>query len=180
MSEPDPPEPPTLADPAWAKLEALRDCLETALTGTILGGVCRLAIEPGQVAWDHCSAFITADDENVNGQAWVRDTNQYPYTVFPTQAASARPCGFPQALMIEMGIVRCAPEPDDKGNPPSGDALTDAAQARRIDGAALLYAVCCASATDAFANTSILVGNLQPLGPQGGCVGVTLHVVIDL
>lgn len=175
-----PDDPPVLVDPVWPKLVALRDCLATALTGTIKGGVCRLAIEPGAVAWDFCSSTVDGDGNEINGQAWVRWTNRFPYSTFPIPANSARPCGFPKAVVIEMGIIRCVPIMDDRGNPPDADAMTDAAQAAGIDGEALLWAVCCASSTDAFKNRSILVGNLLPVGPQGACGGVTLTLTMDL
>lgn len=133
-------------------------------------------LRPGNVV-DHLLSNF--QDECCQGLGWVRPSAFYPSsTSFPTQDASPQPKGVSAwAITLELGVVRCAPTPDENSIPTAEewDATT---QAVMDDAAAMRRAICCFIDAKQGRAKRVLPGVWQPLSIQGGCVGGILPVTI--
>lgn len=154
--------------------EALVTAVNTRLAATTAGSPERACVVPGQIAWDGCDCgLLAATVERI-----------YQSDAPPGAAEIVPPC--PPGMLgadILLQVVRCAPNPDDRGNPPSCAALDTAAQTVLTDAYELGRGVSCALADMADDDDidSYLVRPATFLGPQGGCVGAEIRasVLID-
>lgn len=146
-------------------LEALRDCLCTALAGSVPGEACRCCIVHGAAAtWWDCS----------RGQAWVRLVQ----LASPPVSASKRKC-LPVSnhvrvnATVELGVLRCAPQPDEGALAPTCEQIA-ASNVEVLADMETMYSMpaCCALPSET------AFGNYTPMGPMGGCVGGNLHLVV--
>lgn len=122
----------------------------------------------------------TSDDECCEGLGWVRPAGFYPSSqVFPTQDESAQKQGtLAWAIQLELGIVRCAPTPDENSIPSQADWLA-VTQAVMDASAAMRRALCCFIEADPVRRKqNVLPGIWQPVAVEGGCVGGILPVVL--
>jgi len=118
-------------------------------------------------------------DECCEGVAWVRLVAVYPSSNFPNPDTAWSSCGPLQwAAILEMGVARCAPTPDEN-EIPSADEWNALAEAVLGDAAAMRRALCCFA--DLEADRMYLPGLWQPLPVEGGCVGgvQTVTIAID-
>lgn len=116
------------------------------------------------------------DDECCTGLAWVRLVNTYPSTEFPDQDVTFSRCPPPQwAVVLEMGIARCAPTADAT-DIPSCEEWTAATAAQLADRAAMIRAVCCLEQVDT--DRMVLRGLYTPQAVEGGCLSGTLQVTV--
>lgn len=119
-------------------------------------------------------------DECCEGLAWVRPVSVYPSTEFPEQdttAGAAGNCGVIQwAVVVEVGVARCAPRPE-------ADELVECSQwtadVHEImhDAAAIRRAITCCFA-DLDIDRRFLPGIWTPLTVEGGCMGGFQQVVV--
>lgn len=117
-------------------------------------------------------------DECCEGAAWVRIDQVYPTTNFPEPALTYDRCGPAlRAAVLELGIVRCAPQPTEN-NLPTAEEWDTAAALVDADREAMLAAVCCFIDTER--DRMIVEGTWTPLPTEGGCMGGTLPVVVAL
>lgn len=122
----------------------------------------------------------TSRDECCEGLGWVRPAAFYPSSaVFPTQDGTPQKTGvLGWAVTLEMGIVRCAPTPDENSIPSEDDWLT-VTQAVMDGAAAMRRAICCFIDADrANRLQKVLPGIWQPVQVEGGCVGGILPVTL--
>lgn len=149
-------------------LVALRECVRAQLARSTSGPVCRASIRHSVVtpAMDGCDCQC-ADGQ---GDAWVRLVRLEPDV---DNAGAVAPSACPTAWLavIELGVYRCVPLPEEGEALPeqtehviSLDALSDM-------NALLRVLTCCLALADAF----IGVDFWQPLGPSGGCAGGMLQ-----
>lgn len=134
-------------------------------------------LRPGQVV-DHL--ISTTSDECCEGLAWVRPVLFVPSSgTFPIQDESPVPRGVNAwAITLEMGVVRCAPTPDENSIP-SNEAWLEVVQAVMDDAAAMRRAYCCFVEIDPGARKKYTLPlEWQPLDTEGGCVGGTLQIVV--
>jgi hypothetical protein len=145
---------------------ALAECLCQQITADGLPDVCFCGVLPGaDVAFDYCAP---CDEVGHCGQAWVRLVEMFPSKVFPVPDAEGN-CSSLLAFQLAVGIVRCAPVPDDDGTPPSMEDQFDTTGLVMADAMAIRRAIlCCATANR---NRDYLLGPYLPVGPEGGCVG---------
>jgi len=136
-----------------------------------------IGIRPGTVV-----EFLLSmsDDECCSGLAWVRPARFFPSSAsFPNQDTVAQKQGTRAwAVVLEMGVVRCAPTPGPESIPSNAewDAVT---QAVMDAAAAMRRAICCWIAMDPVRRKQqILPGEWSPVAVQGGCVGGVLPVTI--
>lgn len=136
----------------------------------------------GEIAWDDCEC----------GQLVVAINDQWPSDNFPRRPAdesNQSKCG-PRLWVVQyfVSILRCAPVPDDMGNPPSCEELSLAAEIAAVDSWAVRSGVgCCLRALHSEKNaqgrTEIaewqVVGQ-ETSGPEGGCAGSVLTVNVGL
>ena len=147
-----------------------------------------LAVGPAPIAPEHVMLRAGADvtpllgttrDECCEGLAWVR-----VQSVSGVRALGDRlnvTC-FEQerTLVLEMGVVRCAPSAPTTGVP-TEDQWTAAALQLDADMGAMEAAVCCAfGATEGTAAEEVAVGEYRPLGVDGNCIGGTMTVTIRM
>lgn len=171
---------PLPPDVTWSLLERLRDCLCDQLSSgdpTVDDPPCRCGIVIGeQVAWDECCCRQQEDGTVCCGEAWVRAVSLYPSTNFPTPDSQAPLCTSGLfAAVVELGVLRCAPSPDDQGNPPSVEDVEATARQVLVDSKAMRTAAKCCFPSD---QRDVLIGAWQPVGPEGGCVGGTLTITV--
>lgn len=146
--------------------EALSSSLASALCAQItvdgLPEPCFCGVMPGaQVPLDYCGE---CDDRC--GMAWVRlasiNIEQFQ------QGISTNRCVSVQQATFEVGIVRCAPGPDDYGNLPDEAAQLAAVQQQMKESETITCAI-----TTALGPTRLpySLTTYTPSGPQGLCVG---------
>lgn len=139
----------------------------------------RACIVPGaQVAWDDCCA----------GQLTVAVIRTYLSDNFPAEYSAApqvlaSPCG-PPWLVAELAVqaIRCTPTVDDQGQPPSCQALDASAAGLLADAWQVRQGVTCRLA-ELFADDQLVdyrVSAQMTLGPEGGCVGSQLGLLVCL
>ena len=122
-------------------------------------GICAKLLHPGSVTtWDWCAPC----DSDDCGMLWVRVDSSFTYRSFPSAEAAVN-CVLPTAYRLELGLLRCAPMPDEDGSPPDPDALTEASLQLLLDRRALLTA-----ARDHPSRMLVAVSDWSALGPQGG------------
>lgn len=155
----------------------LRTCLETALAAT------PWPVDPRYVmlrAGGEVTPLLgTHDDECCRGLAWVRIAS----------LSGVRQLGeldnvecFRQerTLLLELGVVRCAPSADTAGVP-TRDQWTTAALQLDSDMGAMEAAICCAFGDiEGTAAEEVAVGQYEPQGVDGNCIGGTMTVGIRL
>jgi hypothetical protein len=155
-------------------LHAIIDALEDAETGV----PDRACVVPGSnVAWDQCDC----------GQLAVVVTRSFPSVTFPQEASAAATASFAGNCVplvvaeITISLVRCVPGPTDAGDPPSCEALSEAARLQEIDAHAVRTAVQChlvAEETEHRRITNFVIRGQQRVGPEGGCAGSELLVTV--
>lgn len=153
-----------LADPPITPLAALltelTECVCNELATTGAGPTCWCGQWPGlDLSWEFC----TDCPGDRCGMGWVRLAGINPYQVFPTPIVDPR-CALPLAVTIEVGALRCIPQPAD-GSILDPGPMGDVAVAVAADAYALRRAVLCCNSPD------LALGFWQPVGPEGGCVG---------
>lgn len=122
----------------------------------------------------------TSEDECCEGLAWVRPAGFFPSSgPFPTQDTVAQKQGTVSwGVTLELGIVTCAPTPDEHSIPTAAEWLATTQQV--MDGAAAMRrALCCFIEADRPRRLqNVLPGLWQPVAVQGGCVGGILPVTL--
>lgn len=156
----------------------LLECARVGLEDYGLQAPCRVCVVPGEIVFDTCA----------NGGQLVISTSEIYYAnVFPiriTQDTSVpTPCG-PGIVVADftLSLMRCAPGPG-KGNPPpppTCEALQASALEINRDSFVLRSAVmCCLSELK---NDRTLIdyrlGGSLVTGPEGGCVGNTVQILV--
>lgn len=139
-------------------LVSIRDCWCNVLVESLGGppaACCIIAGEP--VVAECCQGF-----------AWVRLINSYPTHEFPAQDTEPHRCPLNiWASVIEIGISRCAPQPCDILDNSCCEAEMDASLILLDDFARMRNILACCIGT---APDSIVPGQWQVVGPQGGCI----------
>jgi hypothetical protein len=149
--------------------QELLDCTCSALEKTQCGCPDYAFVSAGVVAYDHCCD---------GGQLWVGIDRVFAYDRFPAPAGILN-CTPPLAADIVIGILRCAPTLNDKGEAPSAETLTASSAQVYEDAYAVVQGVlCCLVPTQR--ERLFVMGNQRPLGPQGGCVGSELRLTVAL
>lgn len=180
------PEP--LADNLVAQLLlALRDCLCAEVQKTITGPVCRcyVAWDQGVPVMDGCTCECSIEGQSGVGDAWVRLVTVSPNlgTGVGTGVAGgsglwdASVCFLGWVATIELGIMRCHPQPEDPAQPMPAQANTDVALWRLSDFRAMRQAWFCCPALENLTSMPVL---FTPVGPSGGCSGGTLTINVEL
>lgn len=149
-----------------ARLEALAACLCAEIEDPANGvpGVCFCGVVPG----DQPPAVYSGNCSDACGMAWVRLVTMYPAT--GVGIAESRPirCDPALGVDVEVGMLRCMSVGDERGNLPSLEEQHDAVALQMADSMVMLKALLCC---DAFGSEVVIVGQYQPVGPQGGLVG---------
>jgi hypothetical protein len=149
--------------------------LEQAVYAELTTPPARHSVVPGAIAWDECDCGLLA----------VSVAQVYLTETFPDQLARrvGTACDAPwEAAEIVIQVIRCAPNPDDVGNPPTIADLDTSAQEVLRDAYEMLKG---ASVKLCQMNRDREIADfmLRPLtaqGPAGGCVGNELRAYVSL
>ena len=139
------------------------DALEAACTP-----VGKSSIETGTIAWDWCC----------EGHAYVRVPRIHPSNPFPQQALRQGNCALPTAVMVEVGVLRCAPTMDNLGNSPDAEDVT-ASSLEVYDDASTVYEVLRDFQIGNGARADTVIESWEPFDSQGGCAGGAWVAWID-
>lgn len=121
-----------------------------------------LGVWPGQlVSYDHCG------DGECGGQTWVRAASVFPASNFPNPDTDVNRWGT-MAVLVEVGTVRCAPQPEHADEFPTAEQYLDCAREALADMAAMRRAICNYLTS---IDRDFILGSYTPVGPDGGCVG---------
>lgn len=135
----------------------------------------RTGMAPGEIAWDACDC---------GGMLAVSLSRLYLSENFPEETeTSTGACQPPYEVgQFTVAVVRCAPNPDGVEAAPPADELDAAAGLLLQDATEMLDAVsvllCRLKEDDEVLD--YLVTPVEPVGPEGGCVGVNLTVRVCL
>jgi hypothetical protein len=153
-------------------LTRLTDCLCSEMESSGLAVTCRCLLVPGVgPTLDFCDAGC---DGSCPGEAWVRLMRAFPSTNFPGQDAQGT-CAAPLGFEIEVGVSRCLPVGDSRGNPPDDQAIFEVARLQLADMAAMRRAImCCFAKVD----TEYVLGNFEPTFASGGCLVSTWGLLV--
>jgi hypothetical protein len=157
--------PPRIA----AALIDLADCVCNQLAVNGAGPTCWCGLYPGAaVSWEYCGEC----GSGTCGMGYVRLTGVFPYEVFPVPTVDFH-CAKPIAYSIEVGALRCVPQPSD-GHIIEPVAMAEIVLAQVLDAQALLDGIRCCE-------LEVAAERYQPVGPDGGCVGGfwTAYLAID-
>lgn len=168
----------TLVDPM---LLELRDCLFRELGRTRYGYPCRSYVThsfgPPLDDGCTCTCEVTVDGIPVtaNGDGRVRLVQMLP-DVVETFGPTPQACPAGWQAIIELSTSRCIPTSDDE-EPLPAETMTDTALRLGDDRAALMRVLACCGA---LVDRDISVQQVAPVGPQGGCAGWMMQLVIAL
>lgn len=114
---------------------------------------------------------VELDDCDTCGAGYVRLESAYPSTVqFPEPDQNAT-CRAVMAFSVVVGIARCAPIGDDRGNPPTQDELAEYAREVFADMATIRRAIRCCLVDDKFEDIEYVLGTYTQLPSAGGVGG---------
>jgi hypothetical protein len=139
-------------------LTALADCNREPISLTYVGS--------GAIAWDDCCGTLVVVPERI-----------YRSTSFPAEDTDEVIC-FDGLIAIELSVLllRCVPVVDERGRPPSQNAL-ETAYADLLGDAAVIYNALTSQFPDYWERTNPAQ---TFIGAQGGCIGVETRFIIGL
>lgn len=149
--------------------------LVTAVRSGLSSKPKRFGQVPGEIAWDSCDC---------GGMLAVSLSRLYLSESFPEESETVNgACQPPYEVgQFTVAVVRCAPNPDGVESSPRADELDAAAGLLLQDATEMLGAVsaalCRLRETDDVLD--YLVTPVEPVGPEGGCVGVNLTARVGL
>lgn len=145
------------------------------------GCPCRVGVVPGgAVAWDNCCDDCSGEDKH-QGQLTVSLGRVFPTTRFPLEERTVDICE-PATLAATyvVTLLRCMPTMDNRGRPPSSEALARAAQIVSTDALTMQHAIaCCVTRDENGKKRRVVITGHTPVGPGGGCTGTELTLVVD-
>jgi hypothetical protein len=184
--------------------EALLGCVCEALdrlpeeVAGLAGCPCRVGVVPGQAAADGCDGGCNVQPGEYPGQLTVGVARMYPSdpVAFPRESGTGqtntpgggvrdnRNCALPQTTAVELVVTlfRCVPTGVEPC-PPTMVELGESAMQLHADMLAAQQGVlCCFNGTDTVSRRGrrYVMGQTVVLGPQGGCIGFELRVVVAL
>lgn len=154
-------------------LGCLEDALHTAYPTVAAGRPANITLRTG----DQADLLLsTTRDECCEGIGWVRVVTWYPTLNFPEQQTVFQRCAVLMwAVVLEMGVARCAPVAG-VSDLPSTAQWAEAAGRVNLDSAAMMKAVCCFRDIDT--DRMWVPAPWQPIRTEGGCIGGTAQLTV--
>jgi len=178
---------PPVADRLAAQLLLeLRDCLCIETQKTLSGPVCRcyVAWDQGVPVMNGCACECATENGKGVGDAWVRLVSVAPNLGQGITGSSGSVSGWDATVCflgwiatIELGIVRCHPQPEDPAQPLAAQTNTDVSLWRMSDFAAMRRAWRCCPALVDLTSLPVL---FSPLGVMANCSGGTFTINVEL
>lgn len=120
-------------------------------------------------AWDDCCS----------GLLYVSLVRVYPTNTFPEQTTDPQKCWSARLVgQYQIGVLRCAPSLKGRGQVPSAAEVSNNGLAVMEEGYATMRAIGCLMALWKPRQAAFLAQTY--VGPEGGCVGSTLDVAVEL
>lgn len=110
------------------------------------------------------------------GVAWVRPAGAFPSTAFPAPADPTIPVTAPLAMVVEVGVARCAPRGEGRNLYPEAQDMFDAARLYMADLRAMRRAIMCCAKQERERVFSL--GDWSPIPAQGGVSGGIWSVTV--
>jgi hypothetical protein len=153
-------------NPVTARVQAIAACLcaEIADPDNGVPDVCYCGVMPGAAI----AAQYAGDCASKCGMAWVRLVTAYPSVTLGAASIQPARCTTGMGIDVEVGILRCMSVGDERGNMPTLQEQTDAAALQYADISVMWKAILCC---DAIPPMDAILGQYQPMGPEGGLVG---------
>lgn len=121
----------------------------------------------------------TNDDECCRGLGWVRIARVSGVRVLG-ELDNVVCFQQERTVTLELGVVRCAPSAPTTGVP-TEDQWLEAALQLDADNGAMEAAVCCAFGDlEGSPAEEVAVGDYEPLGVDGNCIGGTMTVTLRM
>jgi hypothetical protein len=164
--------PQAFYDIAWLVLNQINADLRD-------NAVDRVAVYPGDIAWDHCECGMLAASV---GRIYGSDS-------FPVEAQVSACAASSLVGALTFSVVRCAPQPPENAIAPDVTELDAAAKLVISDKWYLVNAVACTLAElvdgvyPARMGDTIMDSLTQPavnVGPQGDCVGSQITALVQI
>lgn len=141
----------------------VRDALENAGSAPLS----RSMVAVGAVAWDDCCGMLVVAPESI-----------YRSQEFPTEYAGEDYCwGGQITLSLVVLLVRCVPTVDDRGRPPTQQALEESSRSILADASTVWDAIVCAELPDEWERAGV---RQSYVGGEGGCLGIETRVTIGI
>lgn len=170
-------------DPVFPIAESLLECLCSLLPQTLRGAVCSCCVYPGTEApMDACCECRLPDGTAAEGQAWiVRGEQRRIAGGLQDVATGEDRCANGWAVDFTMGVYRCAAVLDAAGDAPTCDQIEENAKALASDEAALRETIICCFPLllEELGGGRYLVGGINQITPNGGCMGTTMDVTVE-
>lgn len=161
-----------------SRLVAVMNTLATCLCAQIIADgspePCFCGVMPGEAA---LADYSFACDEK-NGMAWVRLVTAYPSAALGAASLIPNNCALMLGADLEVGVLRGIPSGDDAGNPPTQEQLTEVTNLMLNDTDSIRRAILCCQ--DVVSMQDVMLGQWTPAGPQGGLVGGSFAVAIQV
>lgn len=150
----------------FARLQAISACLCAQILDPDNGvpDVCYCGVVPGATP----PAGYAGDCSKKCGMAWVRLVSVYPSSSTGVISTVPARCDTGMGMDVEVGILRCMSVGDDQGNLPPPAEQVAAVELQMADLMVMWKAILCC---DAIPSGDVLLGQYQPVGPEGGLVG---------
>lgn len=165
---------------SWELASALLTCLCGFLEDSVGGPVCQCCLRPGIAPPVN---DVCCDCTDGQGQAAVQVVEIFGSESFPRKGITQwkGPCTkttMTRVAELVMTVYRCVGTPDEKGNPPSCERVTEDEVKILSDADAMWQAFACCD----WAGTrrKVLPGSWQALPNLGGCGGGMMNVYVDL
>lgn len=162
----------------WPVLNGMLSCLVQELALTPAGSVQHARVTPGDSV---IASLTTTVNECCEGIASVRLVRFFPTDQFPQEATRPATEGgvTSWALELELQVVRCTASPG-ADMAPSDEVLSGGAMMATDDWAAMRRAACCQYETGSNGVLDYMVGAGLPTTAEGGCIGATLTVTLQV
>lgn len=173
-------------NPIFDTLNGVLAIAAAALEATTAGPAGRVFVaESPSQPWDTCGECGQQHPPPTDGPApgygslWVTWTRVFPFGPFPVEspAAGGGGCSAPLALDVTVTLTRCAAPLGLKSGIPTPAAIETSAANQAEDAWAILSGLACSISQWDVAGAVI---GQQPLGPQGGCLGSSTNLVVEL
>lgn len=154
----------------------LVDCLRSELAKANGPDLCYIGLQIG----DRPAFLGLADCKGKQcGVAWVRLVGIYPSSSFPLPDDGSQPgnCQSPMAYEVEIGVARCAPQPEGREMYPDSGKVFDALRLYMSDSRAMRSALLCCLPAEVKKRDGrdirVMLGNWTPLEQGAGTSGGT-------
>lgn len=169
---------PTIFDnKVFSQMALIAECLCRTIAENELPGLCFCGIIAGDQPYDATGVGGECDEDEVDGQAWVRLALGYPSMSTGVADTTPNNCaskGF--GFDLEVGIMRGI-RIEERGLELPAEEMLAATQLQIADMLTIQQALLCCNGLN---GEDFIIGQYRPIGPEGGLVGGSWTVSVTL